>query len=319
MNNPLISIIIPSYNRAHLIRETLNSIIAQTNTNWECIVVDDGSTDNTAIILEDYIKKDNRFQYHKRPNNKIKGANGCRNYGFEISKGEYINWFDSDDIMHPEHLEKKANSLIVNKNIDFSICQTQNFDDTIDENGWKSSMLITGDLFENYISGKITILTFTPMWRKSLLNKFELFDETIKQNQDLELYARIIDKERAIGFLEEVLVYVRENNESITVKNNKRHYHIDSFLEVKRRILRLDASIKNENISKIVIIQVLGVFRYLVKEREYFKAKEILNFIEKEYKGSVYHQKIYKIKVYYYLMRYLKKGDYRFKKLLQLT
>ncbi|PQJ73321.1 glycosyltransferase family 2 protein, partial [Polaribacter butkevichii] len=268
MNNPLVSIIIPTYNRAHLITETLDSIVAQTYTNWECIVVDDGSTDNTLAVLDEYLQKDNRFQYYKRPNDSIKGANACRNYGFKVSKGEYINWFDSDDLMHREHLEKKVTCFIKNKKNDFVICKSQNFDDKIDEKGWKSNMLMTGDLFENYISGKTTILMVSPMWRKSLLLKYNLFDETIKQNQDLELYSRIIDKEQSIDFIDEVLIYVRENNESITVKNNKRQYHIASFLEVKRRILILDSSLKNKEISKIILIQILKVFRYLIKQRE---------------------------------------------------
>ena len=66
-STPLISIIIPTYNRAHLIGETLDSILVQTYPNWECIVVDDGSTDTTADVMREYIKKDNRFQYHQRP------------------------------------------------------------------------------------------------------------------------------------------------------------------------------------------------------------------------------------------------------------
>ncbi|WP_233270005.1 glycosyltransferase family 2 protein [Polaribacter sp. L3A8] len=319
MNNPLVSIIIPTYNRAHLITETLDSIIAQTHTNWECIVVDDGSTDTTSVILEAYVKKDNRFQYHTRPNDRIKGANACRNYGFQLSKGEYVNWFDSDDLMHPEHLEKKVTCFIKNKKNDFVICKSQNFDDKIDEKGWESNMLITGDLFENYIYGKLTILTFHPMWRKSLLRKYDLFDETIKQNQDLELYSRIIDKENAIDFIDEVLIYVRENNESITVKNNKKQYHIASFLEVKRRILTLESSLKNKEILKIVLIQILKVFRYLIKEREYDKATEIIKFINIEYKETNYHKNLFKIKAYYYLMKNLKKGEFKFKKLLQIT
>ena len=77
----LVSIIIPTYNREHLIGETLNSIIAQTHTNWECIVVDDGSTDNTEEVLKNYKEKDKRFIFLKRPDNLPKGANTCRNIG----------------------------------------------------------------------------------------------------------------------------------------------------------------------------------------------------------------------------------------------
>ena len=66
-NNPLVSIIIPTYNRAHLIGETLDSVLAQTYQNWECIIVDDGSSDNTDDVVNDYVKKDPRFKYYYRP------------------------------------------------------------------------------------------------------------------------------------------------------------------------------------------------------------------------------------------------------------
>ncbi|MCH3884982.1 glycosyltransferase family 2 protein [Tenacibaculum aquimarinum] len=127
MNNSLVSIIIPIYNRAHLIEETLDSITAQTYTNWECIIVDDGSTDNTAKILANYCVKDIRFQFHQRPLNRPKGANACRNFGFELSRGEYIKWFDSDDIMKPEFLKNQIDFLNNNAELNFCSCQWEYF------------------------------------------------------------------------------------------------------------------------------------------------------------------------------------------------
>jgi glycosyltransferase involved in cell wall biosynthesis len=97
-DQPIVSIIIPTYNRAHLIGETLDSVLAQTYTNWECIIVDDGSTDNTDEVVEEYVKKDSRFKYYHRPDEHLPGGNGARNYGFKMSKGEYVNWLDSDDL-----------------------------------------------------------------------------------------------------------------------------------------------------------------------------------------------------------------------------
>ena len=70
--HPLVSIIILTYNRAHLIGETLDSVLAQTYTHWECIVVDDGSTDATDEVLATYVEKDSRFQYHHRPKDRQK-------------------------------------------------------------------------------------------------------------------------------------------------------------------------------------------------------------------------------------------------------
>ena len=77
---PLVSIIIPTYNREHLIGETLDCVISQTYTNWECIVVDDGSHDNTPEVIKSYFNNDERIKFYNRPDYKNKGASSCRNY-----------------------------------------------------------------------------------------------------------------------------------------------------------------------------------------------------------------------------------------------
>jgi glycosyltransferase involved in cell wall biosynthesis len=124
MNNPLVSIIIPTYNRVHLISETLDSVLAQTYSNWECIVVDDGSTDETEKLLETYCKKDSRFQYLHRPSERPKGANACRNYGFELSKGEYILFLDSDDICEAYCLFERVKLIVKDTSVDMLIRDT---------------------------------------------------------------------------------------------------------------------------------------------------------------------------------------------------
>jgi glycosyltransferase involved in cell wall biosynthesis len=106
-NQPLVSIIIPTYNRAHLIGETLDSVLSQTYHNWECIIVDDGSKDNTVEVVGEYVKKDSRFKYFHRPDEHLSGGNGDRNYGIIKSEGDFINFLDSDDYLHPLTLEDK--------------------------------------------------------------------------------------------------------------------------------------------------------------------------------------------------------------------
>lgn len=115
----LISILIPNYNKASYLRETLDSILQQTHTNWECIIVDDHSTDNCWEILEEYTAKDSRFKIYKRPKHLVKGGNACRNYAFELSKGDYIQWFDGDDFLHKTALEERFNAI--GKKYDFVI------------------------------------------------------------------------------------------------------------------------------------------------------------------------------------------------------
>ncbi|GAB2829546.1 glycosyltransferase family 2 protein [Ferruginibacter profundus] len=101
MNTPvLFSIIIPTYNRASFILKTVNAFIAQSYSNFEVIIVDDGSKDNTDEVVKEITDK--RISYYKKVNAE-RGA--ARNYGLDIAKGDYVNFFDSDDLAYPNHLE----------------------------------------------------------------------------------------------------------------------------------------------------------------------------------------------------------------------
>ena len=103
-----VSIIIPVYNRSELIRETLDSVLEQTYSNWQCIAVDDGSTDNSMDILAEYANKDNRFTFFQRPESRSKGANACRNIGLQNAVGDYVMFLDSDDLLSPTCLEERV-------------------------------------------------------------------------------------------------------------------------------------------------------------------------------------------------------------------
>lgn len=108
-SKPLVSVIMPSYNAEKYIKEAIESVIAQTYTNWELFVIDDGSTDKTAEIAQSYAEKDSRIILHRNSCNM--GTANTRNVGIKLANGEWIATLDSDDIWHPEKLEiqlKKA-------------------------------------------------------------------------------------------------------------------------------------------------------------------------------------------------------------------
>jgi glycosyltransferase involved in cell wall biosynthesis len=109
--NPLISIIIPTFNREKLIAKTLDSVLIQTYHNWECIIVDDGSSDNSYTIIDKYLNKDNRFHFTKR-NREPKGASTCRNIGTNMASGEYLIFLDSDDVLDTLCLENRVNKVL---------------------------------------------------------------------------------------------------------------------------------------------------------------------------------------------------------------
>ena len=123
----LVSIIVPCYNQAHYLSEALQSVLEQTYTNWECIIVDDGSTDKTKSVLQSFMNQDSRFKFIQRPPNRQKGANACRNFGFEHCKGKFIQWIDSDDVMLPKFVETKI-TLLENSSKDYLITLTEDFE-----------------------------------------------------------------------------------------------------------------------------------------------------------------------------------------------
>jgi teichuronic acid biosynthesis glycosyltransferase TuaG len=119
---PLVSVVIPAYNAALFIEETLNSILQQTYNNYEIIVINDGSTDNTEGVVKSI--SDNRIQYHYKKN---EGVSIARNFGFLLTKGDYIVFFDADDLMTPDFLEKRVEKLQANNNIGFSCGEVKTF------------------------------------------------------------------------------------------------------------------------------------------------------------------------------------------------
>lgn len=101
MKNSLVSVIIPCYNYGQFLADTLNSVLKQSYTNWECIIVDDGSTDNTREVAEKYKNKDDRFKYVYQNN---QAMNAARNTGIRAAKGEMIAFLDADDKWLPDKL-----------------------------------------------------------------------------------------------------------------------------------------------------------------------------------------------------------------------
>ncbi|MFC7670076.1 glycosyltransferase family 2 protein [Hymenobacter humi] len=98
----LVSIIIPCYNYGWLLAETLDSVLAQTYQQWECIIIDDGSTDTTRVVATSYQARDSRFRYVYQPNG---GLSAARNHGLQAATGEYIQFLDADDLLLPQKLE----------------------------------------------------------------------------------------------------------------------------------------------------------------------------------------------------------------------
>ncbi|WP_405569737.1 glycosyltransferase family 2 protein [Winogradskyella sp. Asnod2-B02-A] len=281
-SQPLVSIIIPTYNRAQLIGKTLDSVLAQTYKNWECIIVDDGSTDNTENLLNSYIDKDVRFQYYKRPDTYAIGGNGARNYGLSISKGEYINWFDDDDAMEPNKLEVQL-SLLHQTNFDYNICQTMLYDiDNDKELGLRASHIVSNQIFQDYIRFKIFWLTQAPLWKRSFLETYNLkFNEDLKQSQDYDFHMRVLAISENYSFTEKPLVkvYCHAGNMSNSLVENEQK--LKSNLFVKDEIFKRFGKKIDLETKRSVYNNLLELFSQVVYTRSLKKTMIVFPYLLK--------------------------------------
>lgn len=229
MKSILISIIIPTFNRANLISDTLNSIINQTYSNLEILVIDDHSTDNTESIVNNLIKNDNRIQYYKRPLSKPKGANACRNYGFSIAKGEYIKWIDSDDTLAQDAIQKQVSAIVVS-GTDVCICQVKTF---ISKNNNIEFFHEWGNINhepspESFILNGFKWGTLSGLWRRSWFQNNYIWDEEIMNSQDWLMNFTALSQGVKISKVFEFLAFVRIHNNNMSNANLKRgmyYYH----------------------------------------------------------------------------------------------
>lgn len=270
---PLVSIIIPAYNRANLIGETIESIIAQTYSNWECIVVDDGSTDNLKEVVEGYIKNEKRLKFYKRPSNFKPGGNGARNFGLEMSNGDYINWFDSDDIMMPKKLETQVNQMI-NSELNYSVCQSTFFkNDKNNLKGVRHSLSKKNNL-ESYISGKIAWGTFVPIWKKEFLVKNNIsFNENLKAGQEWNYHCKALICDDKFLVTEESLVLIRVHDDNITNKTKvcKKLYHY--YLSRKD----INIILNEKYYERLFYEPYTVIYKKLIDAKCYYYALIILN------------------------------------------
>lgn len=284
----LVSIIIPTYNRADLLGETIDSVLAQTYEHWECLIIDDRSSDYTLELMDFYCKKDFRIRYFILPKNLPKGANSCRNYGFEISKGMYINWFDSDDLMHPNKLFVQLSTLM-SSTFKFSVCQSVVFSGTKRNLlGLKSDRIISKNIFYDYASLKIVWLTQAPLWEKEFLKNSltHLFDEELQAAQEWEFHLRILAFYKEYAIEEQPLVYLRKHSESISYQDNDRFLTWNYFL-ARYKIYSNREIVLDEEIDNYFQTYLLGYLKKMVR----------LSYLKESIKALVYLKKAPKFKI----------------------
>ena len=216
----------PTYNCGKYIVETINSVINQTYENWELIISDDCSTDNTTEIIKPFLV-DKRIKYCKFSENK--GAAAARNNSMKLAKGKYMAFLDSDDLWYEDKLEKQINFMNEN-NYNFTCTAYEQ----IDESGKLLNKQIKTKTRANYnrILLDCPVGNSTVMYNVSKLGKFEV--PNIKKRNDDALWLQILKKEKYIYGMNDVLMKYRVRSNSISSnKLSLIKYHWQLYREIE--------------------------------------------------------------------------------------
>ncbi len=222
---PLVSTIVPCYNQAGFLPETLASIQAQTCTDWEVLIVNDGSPDNTRAVAAEWVKKDPRFRYIEKPNG---GLSSARNAGLAQARGKFIQLLDSDDVILPEKFAIQIAALARQASPAQALCYCDYR---------KSKMADVYSVYredENYMrlppadarflqrlaadwETRVSIPAHCYLFTADFFGHLNIrFDESLPNHEDWECWMRIARQARTVVYCPEVLAYYRTHANSMS-------------------------------------------------------------------------------------------------------
>lgn len=278
MITPTVSIILATYNRATFILESIISIQNQTFTDWECLIIDDGGTDDTRKILAPILKQDKRFQYFIRTAKYQKGLPGSRNYGLDLAKGDYIIFFDDDDIAHPQNLELCVLEL---SNTELSFCRyvrdvfRGDFVYDFDYSKEYTSFYIDSSDINKILRNELQFNSCAVMWTKECYTNHR-YTEHLNYAEEWEVYARIITSVNRGISINKTLYYGRKHDVSITGDfGNKNLNSLSSYADAIQLV------ISNLKEKKMLTSEILRYFiQVSLQYREFNLFERIINTVD---------------------------------------
>jgi glycosyltransferase involved in cell wall biosynthesis len=325
----MVSIIIPNYNKSKTIEETLQSICNQVYNDWECIVVDDQSDDDSKQIIETFVKKDKRFSFYTRSNDRLKGPSSCRNIGIEKAIGNYIVFLDSDDLLASYCLDYRINTFLRNQDCDFLVFQMERFK-TTPKKRINIPLEVISD--ENAITKFLELNSLwqvtSPIYKTSFIRFINGFNEDLKSFEDVEVAIKSISFSSKYIIFNTIDSFYR-NDENYKIKySNKLQFDltINSFElfihSIHTNVISKVIESKNKNrLKTALLVGYKKIFKSIIVEyvKDYkTQNKSIIDFFSlNSYISSRQRIKFYF--VHYILLQFYRVkgiGLYRFINLL---
>ena len=273
----LISVIMPVYNGEKFVEKSINSVLKQTYKNFELIIINDGSTDNTEEICLKYAKKDRRIKYFKIKNS---GPSGARNKGIELSTGKYIMFIDSDDLYMENILEKMLH--IAKQGYECVICNRilKNSKEEKKIQLAENTMKIKNEFMEYLQKNKMFNPPYNKLYMTSILKDNKIrFDSNFICGEDYKFNIDYFDKIKTAKFINEFLYVYISNPTSIT--HDIRNYDFFNLAKIidynKEMYLKNGYPIEKLNSNYIIALRD-GIAYNIIAEKKYKKVK---NYIEK--------------------------------------
>jgi len=260
----LISVIIPTFNSSKHIKATLNSVLAQTYGQWECILVDDGSVDLTETIVANYQEKDPRFRLYKRPEDLPKGPSSARNYGVTKANGDYLIFLDADDLLATTCLENRVTQFQQYQECDFLVFQMERF---LDEPDFSKKEIVAeqdkNQVLKSFIQLHGQWPITAPIYKTAFFKTIG-FNSELVVFEDLEVAIKAIVQASDFKIYHAIDCYYR-NDANYKTKYNS--------IEVKTKMVKCFAHLL---LSLVTLIQINNEKR--------FQNKDIKSYFVKSYK-----------------------------------
>lgn len=229
ISNPLVSVIVPIYKVEPFLRECVNSVIAQTYTNLEIILVDDGSPDLCPDICDEYAKQDSRIKVIHKSNG---GLSDARNAGIEFAKGEYLSFVDSDDVIHYQMIEVLMKPILADKGLKMSACQFLEFDDGKEFNQNQELKPLEIIDFKEYFTKKIWTIACAKVYEKSIFRNIKY--PVGRLHEDEFTTYKICYGVKKIAYTESTLYFYRQREGSIMTEMSLKRI-VDTFDAMKEQ------------------------------------------------------------------------------------
>lgn len=232
---PKVSIIVPCYNQAQYLDEALQSVLEQTYQNWECIIINDGSPDNTEEVVKKWLEKDSRFKYVLKENG---GLSSARNAGLDMATGDYIQFLDSDDVLAENKLQLSLEQLILNQTsgVEVVITNFRKFTTSINSSTNPYCNLNPAQFnFESLLyqwGETFTIPIHCGLFKGNLFQQFR-FPEHLRAKEDWVMWVSIFQFNCKAVFIDEPLVFYRMNPSSMTMTKDMLPDFIKAFEYLK--------------------------------------------------------------------------------------